>query len=155
MEKTFNEMRVAIVEALTSLDNPELLVFAEEVLKKAKKGSGIRKDSQFQIFKAMILGAEDLKISEDDMWLKFKAGRHEALTLCRQLRTRVPEGEAPIWAQDIEEDGVIYYKVLGVGEDQPEDYLVRRKRNPKEEAPEDVEEKPSFESEVSQGLDIH
>lgn len=150
-EKTFNEKRQAVLDALAG--NEEVLAFAEEVLKKAKKGSGIKKESQAQIFRQTLLDAGEKGLTEDEMWLKFRAGRHEAMTLCRGLHERVPQGQEVIWAQDVEEDGVTYYRIIGFGEEMPDDYKIRRKgKKAKKEVAEPEED---FSSEIENGLDIH
>lgn len=151
MEKTFNEKRIELMAFITDNGSEELQAIAEELVKKAKKGSGVKQDSKQQLFRQALLEADDNKISEDEAWLKFRFGRHEALTACRNLHARVAEGEDAIFAQDVVEDGVTYYKILGIGEMPPE-YQVRRKRaeveieNPLAE---------NFEDQVDEGLDIH
>jgi hypothetical protein len=166
VEKTFNQKREIIIEALKLVGDDEIMAYAEELLKKAKKGGGIKKDSTFQIFKALLI--EKGEINEFEMYMKFKAGKHESLTLCRQLRTRVPEGEEIIWAQDVEgkavnpftneEEAVVVYKILGKGDVQPEAYVERRKKGavpPKKDAVVDEVPSDDFQAELASGLDIH
>lgn len=159
VEKTFNEKREEFLALISVIDNPRVMVLAEELLKKAKKGQrGPKEDSKQTLFRKALLEAEDNQISEDEAWLKFKFGRHEALTACRNLHTRVAEGEDPIYAQDVVVDGVTYYKILGIGEMPPE-YKIRRKRKGKgsEEVTEEVTEEVSedFANEIDLGIDIH
>jgi len=165
VEKTFNQKREIIIEALKLVGDEEIMAYAEELLKKAKKGGGIKKDSTFQIFKALLI--EKGEINEFEMYMKFKAGKHESLTLCRQLRTRVPEGEEIIWAQDVagkainpftnEEEAVVVYKILGKGDEQPEAYIERRKKGAvptKADAVANEVPSPDFTAELEGGLNI-
>ena len=117
MEKTFNEKRAEFVGLLEGLAEGEvkarLIELSAELLKKAKKGSGIKTDSTQQIFRRMLLEAPDQELTERMIFDKFGFGfgRHEALTACRNLHIRVAEGEDTIWAQDVvKEDGSTVYK---------------------------------------------
>lgn len=166
MEKTFNAKREELVALINENGTEEQISYIDEVLKKAKKGSGIKKESQTQVFRALIL--EKGELDEFEIYMKFnRAGRHEAMTLARSLRERVPEGQEKVWVQDYlekrlnpftqeEEEGVVVYRVIGIGDDQPEEFVIKRKRAPKEMVEEEtpaVDE--DFESEIGNGIDIH
>lgn len=165
MEKTFNEKRTEFVGLLNGLETSEavlrLLELSEELLKKAKKGSGIKKDSSQQIFRTLLIEAMDTEgeLSEKAIFDKFGYGfgRHEALTACRNMHIRVAEGEDMLWAQDVvKEDGTLVYKILGIGEEMPEAYQIRRKKATTVVEAEEAEVvDPDFESEIANGIDIH
>ena len=174
MGKSFNEKRVEFVGLLEGLTDGEiktrLIELSTDLLKKAKKGSGIKVDSNQQIFKGLLLASV---VSEENPeavgyltervifdQFGFGFGRHEALTACRNLHIRVPEGEEIIWAQDVQlEDGSTVYQLLGTGADMPDTYKIRRKKGGApvvEETPvEETTTDDEFEAELSQEMDIH
>jgi len=187
MEKTFNEKRIEFLglldlvadeattgegeEAVVTIVKARLIVLAEELLKKAKKGSGIKVDSNQQKFRRLLLASVITEenpealgyLTERQIFdeFSFGFGRHEALTACRNMHIRVADGEETIWAQDVElEDGSIVYKVLGVGAEMPDTYKIRRKKGGSApvEVVEVAEPEPvnddEFEKELAE-MDIH
>ena len=119
-EYTLNEAKKAVLAQAAELDLPEdFCQLLNEVVKVpiAKK----RPESKQSQFRKLF--EENDKVSEDELWEKFRWGNHEVLSAAWYLRKeKNTKPEDFIWIKAEKIDGNKFYVVKGRGPEMPEGY---------------------------------
>ena len=91
-------------------------------------------NSKSNLFRELILAEKS--VTEDDVWSKFKWGKHEALSTCWGFRKK-GNAEDYLWVQfERTEDGIGSYVLKGQGAEQPAEFIDRSKKKNTEEVAE-------------------